>query len=55
MVTSTGLLLTVYRPIEDDGPTDADLDEITEGAALIGLSDDEDDINFVDYHQYSIM
>ena len=31
-------LLAYKRPIEDDGPTDADLDEITEGAALLGLS-----------------
>ena len=51
-VTSTGLRLIVYRSIVDDGPTDAVLDEITEGAALLGLSDDQNDI---DHCQYSIM
>ena len=43
MVIHIKSLLAYNRPIEDDGPTDTDLDEITEGAALLGLSDDEDD------------
>ena len=36
------MLFTPNRPIEDDGPIDADLHEVTEGAALLGLSDNDD-------------